>query len=160
MNTLQLCSALVVVAAIGLVGCTGIYNGGGAMQSASGIPGQKATFGFTIHVANDGVHCDNIESVTGQFQYNDHGARVAFHARIVNHAFVIDETGIHLAFIGEYSVRGQPAGRVLIRVEDYGRDSKANFLWVSVLDGPLAGYFNAGTFEKGNITYQPDKLCL
>jgi hypothetical protein len=158
-NTKQLMS-LLLVAALGFVGCTGTYNGGGAMQSASGIPGEKATFGFTIHVENDGVDCDNIAGVSGQFQYVDHGLRIGFHARIVSHAFVIDETDVHLAFVGEYLVRGRPAGQVLIRVEDHGRDSKSDFLWISVLSGPFQGYFNAGTFEKGNITYHPDKLCL
>ena len=161
MKTQPLYSALVLVAAIGLAGCTGTYNGGGAIQSASGIPGQKATFGFTIHADNDGVDCDTIESVRGQSQYNDHGTRVSFHARIVGHAFVQDdEFDVHLVFVGEYLVRGQPAGRVLIRVEDLGKGSERGFLWLAVLDGPLAGYSNSGIVERGNITYKPDKLCL
>ena len=160
MKTQPLYSALVLAAAIGLAGCMGTYNGGGMIPSASGVPGQKATFGFTIHVDNDGVDCDTIESVRGQFQYNDHGTQVSFHARIKGHAFVLDEFDAHLAFVGEYLVRGQPAGEVLIRVEDVGKGAERGFLWLSVLDGPLAGYSNSGIVERGNITYKPDKLCL
>lgn len=159
MKTKRACTAIALLAVIGLAGCTGIYTGGGSIPSASGVPGEIATFGFSIHVANDGVDCDTIESVKGQFQYVDHGTGVSFHARIVEHAFVIDGADVFLAFLGEYSVRGKPAGRVLIRVEDHGQDSNTDFIWLSVLDGPLAPYFNAGTFENGNIKYHPDKLC-
>jgi hypothetical protein len=51
-------------------------------------------------------------------------------------------------------------GEVLIRVEDLGKGAERGFLWLWVLDGPLAGYSNSGVVERGNITYQPDKLCL
>lgn len=48
---------------------------------------------------------------------------------------------------------------VLVAALDYGSDEKIDRLFVTVLDGPYAGYSNIGTFEKGNITYKPDSLC-
>lgn len=151
------------VLAIGLAGCSGDYSGGGAMPSASGIPGEKATFGFYIHAGNDGIDCDNITSATGQFQYVDHGTgmKVAFHAVIREFAggFADDDFNVAPLFLADYYVKGKKVGQVLVGAMDYGKGEKTDNLVVNVLDGPFAGYQNSGTFEKGNITYTPDPLC-
>lgn len=160
-NTAKIVAAFLVV--LGLAGCSGEYSGGGAMPSASGVPGEKATFGFTIYAFNDGVSCDEIVSATGQFQYVDHGTgvNVAFHAKIVDFAGAFADPDFNVAplFIADYYVKGKKAGQVLIGAMDYGNASKIDRVMVSVLDGPFAGYSNSGAFEKGNITYTPDPLC-
>ena len=155
-------SCLVILIAA-LAGCTGDYVGGGAMPSASGIPGEKATFGFRIRAENDGIDCNNVTRVTGQFQYVDHGTgvNVAFHAKVREFAGVYADANFNTApiFLADYYVKGKQAGQVLIAALDYGSDQKIDLLFVNVLDGPFAGYQNNGAFEKGNITYHPDALC-
>src|SRR5262245_60912232 len=141
--------------AIGLAGCSGDYSGGGAMPSASGIPGEKATFGFYIHAGNDGVDCDNITSASGDFQYVDHGTgiNVAFHAVIQDFAGGFSDADFNVAplFLTDYYVKGKKVGQVLVGAMDYGKDNKTDRLLVNVLDGPFAGYKNYGAFDKGNI---------
>ena len=149
-----------LIALVTAIGCTGEYSGGGAMDSSSGVPGEKATFGFNVYLANDGISCDEVVSARGQFQYVDHGANVAFHAKINDFGFVNDEDfNVFLVFVGKYYIKGKERGTVLIRVEDHGQESKTDFLWLAVLDGPYEGYNNSGTFAKGNVTYTPDALC-
>jgi hypothetical protein len=103
-NTTKTLAAFLVV--IGLAACSGKYSGGGAMPSASGIPGEKATFGFEIYAANDGIDCDNIVSATGEFQYVDHGTgvNVAFHATIREFAggFVDADFNAAPLFLADY----------------------------------------------------------
>jgi hypothetical protein len=161
-NTLmKTCCLSLLIAA--LVGCSGKYSGGGAMPSASGIEGEKATFGFTIHAENDGIDCNNITRVTGQFQYVDHGTgvNVAFHAKVREFAGGFADADFNTAplFLCDYYVKGKVAGQVLVGALDYGSDQKIDHLVVVVLNGPYAGYSNGATFEKGNITYKPDSLC-
>jgi hypothetical protein len=149
--------------AVELAGCTGDYSGGGAMPSTSGIPGEKATFGFFVHLQNDGVSCNNIVGASGQFQFDDHGTgvNVSFHAVITDWAccWVDNNFDVHPLFSGDYYVKGKKVGHVLVGAQDYGPGSKLDHLLVAVLDGPFAGYHNGADFEKGNVTYNPDPLC-
>ena len=151
------------VQAIRLGGCIGDYSGGGAMPSASGIQGEKATFGFYIHAGNDGLDCNNITSASGDFQFVDHGTgvNVAFHAVILDSAggFADADENFAPIFLADYYVKGKKAGQVLVGAMDYGKTKKTDNIFVMVLDGPFAGYLNTGIFEKGNVTYTPDPLC-
>lgn len=150
-----------ILLACGLAACSGEYSGGGVIPSASGVEGEKATFGFTIYAENDGLDCNEITSVRGQLQYVDHGTGVAFHAKITDFAgiYADDEGNFTPLFIGDYYIKGKKQGNVLVAVIDYN-DSKTDLFFVTVLDGPYQDYVNQGTFDKGNITYQPDALCL
>ncbi len=153
-------SAAVLAAVFGLTGCSGDYNGGGVIPSASGVPGEIATFGFTIHAANDGHDCDNITSVTGQLQFNDHGTGMALHAKMTDFAGGYgDANGNYTPlFIGDYYIKGKKQGSVLVAVIDYA-GSKEDLFFITVLDGPYLGYTNQGVCRKGNITYVPDSIC-
>jgi hypothetical protein len=143
-------TAIGLSAAIFLVGCSGEYSGGGVMDSASGIPGEKATFGFTVYASNDGVSCDEITTVNGQFQFVDKSAGVTFHAQVHSFAggYADDDFNVAPLFLGDYYVKGKK-----------GPDNKTDNFFVTVLDGPYAGYVNSGVFTKGNLTYTPDPLC-
>jgi hypothetical protein len=160
----KLSMAALVALVIGLVGCSGDYTGGGVLPSASGVKGEKATFGFRLHAENDGKSCDEIIGGSGEFNYVDHGKGidVAFHARVrtIQGAFWSDEDEVGgPLFTADYYVNGKLAGRVDIGVYDFGKGDKTDLMFVSVTSGPFAGYFNAGRFDKGNITYHPDPLC-
>jgi hypothetical protein len=154
-------TAIGLSAAIFLVGCSGEYSGGGVMDSASGIPGEKATFGFTVYASNDGVSCDEITTVKGQFQFVDKSAGVTFHAEVHSFAggYADDDFNVAPLFLGGYYIKGKKQGSVLLAAIDYGPDSKTDTFFVTVLDGPYAGYVNSGVFTKGNVTYTPDPLC-
>jgi hypothetical protein len=155
--------AALVAAAIGLTGCTGDYTGGGSLPSSSGVPGEKATFGFRVHFQNDGVSCDEVVGASGEFQYVDHGkgVNVAFHAKIRDFAGAFADPTFNVGplCIGDYYVKGKVAGQVLVGTLDYGKEDGTDYIFVAVLDGPFAGYQNSGIFEKGNVTYHPDPLC-
>ena len=165
MNTASKAGSVAVLAAlvIGLTGCTGDYTGGGAIPSKSGVTGEKATFGFKLHLQNDGVSCDEIIGASGEFQYVDHGTGidVAFHAKITDFAggFADPNYNVGPIFIGDYYVKGKVAGQVLVGTLDYGKGDKTDYVFLNVLNGPFAGYSNSGIFEKGNVTYHPDALC-
>ena len=150
---------LLMVAA-GLTGCSGDYNGGGVIPSSSGVDGETATFGFTIHAANDGQDCNNITAVTGQLEYIDHGTGMVLHAKMTDFAGVYadDEGNVTPLFLGDYYVKGKKQGSLLVAVIDY-KDRQEDLFFINVLDGPYQDYKNHGTFQKGNITYIPDSIC-
>jgi hypothetical protein len=143
--------ALVCCAALLQSGCAGTYTGGGFIDSAIGAPA-KATFGFNMR-STDGI------TAGGQFQYNDHGTGVVMHERpntLEGFAFIGNLILVGNAYVGGYSSQAGN-GTVLVGVtadhDPFG--NPVDFLVVLVMDGPYAGYFNAGTVQGGNIQYHP-----
>jgi hypothetical protein len=153
--------AIVGLWASSQVGCAGKYTGGGFIGSAAGAP-QKATFGFNINgIDQNGDGYPDV--ATGQFQYDDHGAGVSFHADQIEPtgAYLVDGSlgEVTILYYGTYSSKAGD-GEVLIAVgaNGDGTDGLHNpddWLFVGVVSGPYASYSNAGVVQGGNIQFHP-----
>ena len=161
--------AVLSVAVLSLTGCiAGTYTGGGWTPSPYDAEA-KATFGGNFHaidVDGDGEvfdweseTFDPDDSFKGQFQYNDHGADVAFHG-VVDGAYFSTEGNICGAPCDRpslYSIIGSayfegtytpvpkkigPGGRfeaLLIDNGEPGADA-GDELWIVCTSGVFAGY--------------------
>jgi len=165
--------ALVGLAASSLTGCVGRFTGGGSIDSVAGAP-QKATFGFVIN-ATDPDENGNPTNITGQFQFNDHGAGVSFHVAQLRPTtppgvggilFDDQDNPVALAtvFEGTYSCNAG-TGEVWIGAgsEDqvysnpFVTATNKDAIDVEVLTGPYAGYSNAGLVQHGEVSFFPAK---
>jgi hypothetical protein len=171
----------------GAFGCAGKYTGGGSIPSAAAGSKAGATFGFNLEGVdgnNDGmidiaVEYDPVEGFyfgwmvgKGQFNYNDHGAGVRFHADF-DASYTSNPNGITdqiyvrfdehfnitaLLFIGTYTSRAG-SGVVMVAVTANGDwlDNLDDTIEVTLYGGPYAGYHNSGTVQNGNIQWHPAK---
>lgn len=154
-------------------------QGGGWFPVADG----KATIGFQASCENIGYPVGQIPTdlfvghVTGQFQYKDHSANVAFHADldVIPHELEIPEfanksceeldayfeaegLGTAFAMAGTYTPIPKNAGdggEVIILVADggdVGGCGDGDFVALELSGGVHDGYSAEGCLEAGNIT--------
>ena len=118
----------------------GKYTGGGWIE---GLCGGKATVGFQIKAYED--------CVSGQVQYNDHGARVKFHGEVEG---ILGE----LVFGTATLQPGGETGYFEFYVQDNGEGANAgteDVLQVLLIAPSVPLYFNKGNLMGGNIQYHP-----
>lgn len=108
-------------------------NGGGWLASASGVEGEKATFGFNVQIDPD------TGEVKGHFQLVDHGTGQKFNAAISG---IVEE-----GFTGKTSEDLD----VYLQVGEAGEE---DWLQVSVYDGSTLVYFNDAIVQGGNISFK------
>ena len=126
------------------VGCAGKYTGGGWIE---GKCGGKATFGFQMK--SDG------ECVSGQVQYNDHGADVMFHGVVES----MNWSSGYACGTANIGPKKDP-GEFHIYVEDNGEPGsmdETDYFWIILLPDCGPSYCNAGFLCGGNIQYHPAK---
>jgi hypothetical protein len=155
--------AVVGLAAANLTGCVGKFTGGGSIDSIAGAP-QKATFGFVLDAINPDEN-GNPTALTGQFQFNDHGAGVLFHVAQLEPTGTFDPSGPALFFnyIGTYT-SDQGSGTLRLGVASHDQvvpfdpsTANSDAVLVDVFDGPYAGYYNSGLVQNGIIQFKPAK---
>ena len=168
---------VVLGAAFLLTGC-GKVTGGGWIQSASHVPGEKASFGFSARCKNttvDGV--PNAVFYDGQFEYDDHAAngRVRVHGDVTPFEFgkAVGQTCQQVAkepsppvtqFGGRYRTQNgvvpYSEGDFSVGVADGGNGNNmidGDEIQVELVgDNPISGfvYFNTGIVQGGNIQIQ------
>jgi hypothetical protein len=113
-------------------------RGGGWIQSGEG----KATFGFQLT-------CDQeTGKVKGQFQYNDHAHRVAFHGVVKDEIENCEVDGTDPFYEGSYTPQPKKAGDPgTFRVELDGD----NCLKVTLTGGVHDGYEHSGCLGGGHL---------
>ena len=164
---------LALLILIGFIALAGVAckktSGGGWVDSV--VLDKKATFGYQ-------ASCSNIEyspglfvgHVTGQFQYKDHGAGVAFHGDVdftpyeentdftscETISLILDDTGNAPVFFmaGAYTAipKNQGAGGSFIVAVGDGVCDEGDAIIVSVEDGVFGGYNNESCLGGGNLT--------
>ena len=173
--------AIAIVTGLGLSGCAvpGKVTGGGSMPSASGIPGEKATFGFKAE------QCDFTVAASGQYNYRDDAAPgfpggVAFNGAVLEAGKCVSPSvtaqldfacvvcavnfpGLPAdGFVVDYRSTNPnvadtlPVQTAVACVTDNGEGTKAtsaDFGRIFVINGAYSGYTNSGPV-KGNIQEQ------
>lgn len=162
--------AVLALSACGLVGAS--MRGGGVIASAiyeDAYPGNgngnqgnsdkiygnegtgiyKATFGFQISIDKNG-------SASGQVQYNDHAANVAFHGTIDLKTAQKVPGATAGYYTGTYRPNGGKKGEggtFDIYIEDRGEPgaSSGDYFFVTLYGGIFDGYANGGLLDHGNI---------
>jgi len=127
-------------------------NGNGNSGKIYGNEGTgiyKATFGFQIAIKKNGA-------ATGQVQFVDHAARVAFHGTIdLQSAQKVEGANAGL-YTGTYRPSGGQkgdGGTFDIYIEDRGEPgaSSGDYFFVTLYGGVFDGYSNGGLLDHGNI---------
>jgi hypothetical protein len=162
---------VVILSAFLFAGCTKV-TGGGWIDSASPVPGERATFGFSAKCKDtmkNGAPVAVLDE--GQFEYDDHAANalVRIHGDVEPIEFHPGVTCKQLAsepdllgigeFVGTYRTQPQvvPArqGTFTVVAVDGGEGGSVvdgDELTV-ILDGDIT-YFNFGVVQGGNLQVQ------
>jgi hypothetical protein len=140
-HTLLFVAGLLVLALV-VSGCTSLQGGGWI----AGAPGDgKATFGFQMT-------CDpDTNEASGQLQYHDHAANVAFHGVVDG---VPNQCG-YGEYTGTYTPQPKnlgPGGTFLVEVTDGSYADQSDTFEITLIGGVYDGYSNAGELGGGNIT--------
>jgi len=167
------CRKLMSIIFVGAVALVGVAcqktSGGGWVDSV--VSGKKATYGYQ-------ASCTNIEyspgffvgHVTGQFQYKDHGAGIAFHGDVDFIPYEEDSIFTSCEAIGQYwdsngfvpvflmagtytpIPANQGTGGVFAVLAGDQVCEGGDAIVVDVYDGFHGGYFNESCLGGGNLT--------
>ena len=151
----------IVMLALSLNACRTV-RGGGWIESASGEG--KATFGINLNCSSP--------DYSGRFNYHDHGVKMEMPdgkmhklvilARITqdHETLCSDSIPEHTMWQFDYQVQpnkygtsGFGSGYIQFSDADRSEDpSDEDELLINIINGPFAGYFNAGKLGGGNLT--------
>ena len=124
--------------------------GGGWIPSASGTPGEKATFGFTAQLKGMVPIEENVYVSKGNILFIDHGTGQKFRATVFGTYVYGDASGTSM-FTGE-TKDGSTIGIMVVDKDSNGVVNDGDEITVEVQDAFSATvYSNSGALQGGNI---------
>ncbi len=126
-------------------------SGGGWIDSASMVAGEKATFGFTARIASDETIEENVYIAKGEFQLTDSGTGQVFHAKVYG-TYVYGEADDTCIFAG--STRNGLTVAVMAFDKDHdGVVQEGDEISIEIQDDEYnTVYSNGGLLQGGNIS--------
>ncbi|MBT3320565.1 MAG: hypothetical protein HN389_12470 [Clostridia bacterium] len=124
--------------------------GGGWISSASGAPGEKATFGFTAQLKGMETIEENVYVSKGRILIVDHGTGQKFRATVYG-TYVHGDASDTSMFAGK-TKDGSIVGIMVVDKDSNGVVNNGDEITIEVQDASsVSVYSNTGTLKGGNI---------